>query len=436
VLAGPVVSGLGYSFHFMERGYANFGGTDEETRARWIEDPYSVAPGNTAARARVKALLESSPQNLDSTNYRWLKSPLQPALGRLSEITAPTLIVTAEHDIPDVHAHTGAIEAGILGARRIVLDDAGHLSYLEQPAAFNHALLEFLSLISMDPGAPRTLPKPPEPWSSFSRGFVPVPGGALYYEEMGAGDPVILIHGGSIDHRMWDAQFPALAKRYRVIRYDVRGHGLSKSADTLRRNYEDLGRLMDHLRIHSAHLAGLSLGGRIVVDFAIAHPERTSSLAAVSPGISGYQFDSDEEQESRRTIVEAWQRRDWTEVAEAFLRGWTVGPRRDPEEMDQAVLERVRRMAMEGMLPGKDTGENLELDPPALGRLGEIKVPTLAVLGDEDMPGIHEIVHMIDEQVPGSHKIVFEGAAHMLNMEQPERFNRVFLEFLQGAGRP
>ena len=99
------------------------------------------------AKKKALGLLKANPQNLTNTLrlYRLQKRPDPPAIARLNEINAPTLLVTAAEDIPDVHAHAGAIQAGIAGAKRVVIPDAGHLVYLERPKSFNDIVLEFLS---------------------------------------------------------------------------------------------------------------------------------------------------------------------------------------------------------------------------------------------------------------------------------------------------
>jgi pimeloyl-ACP methyl ester carboxylesterase len=157
MLVGAVVSGLAPSAHFLDRG----GHYPPEIRddiaksiAYWsTQDPYFVAPGSTAAHQRVKALLTANPQNL-RVPWALLRGPRVPALGRLGEIKAPTLIVIGAEDMPDVHAHGGAIQAGIAGSRRVVVRNAGHLVHMEQPDEFNRLALEFLA------ASPTASPKP------------------------------------------------------------------------------------------------------------------------------------------------------------------------------------------------------------------------------------------------------------------------------------
>jgi len=144
-LIGAVVSGLPYSDHFLNRGMQNskpFEKNDVNAGlTNWANDKYLIAPGHDAARKRLLKLLKSNPQDMTHNDYA---RSTQPALPRLSEIRVPTLILTGDADIPDVHAHAGAIEAGIHGSRRVVLSDAGHLMYLEKPEEFSNIVIGFI----------------------------------------------------------------------------------------------------------------------------------------------------------------------------------------------------------------------------------------------------------------------------------------------------
>jgi pimeloyl-ACP methyl ester carboxylesterase len=145
VLVGAVVSGFPYSDHFFNRGMANNKPLEKfdakGAAANWSKDKYVLAPGHDAAQKRLFDILSASPQDLNHSDYA---RPTQPALPRLQEIRVPTLIVTGDADIPDVHAHAGAIEAGIRGSRRIVVSDAGHLMYLEKPDEFSKIVIGFI----------------------------------------------------------------------------------------------------------------------------------------------------------------------------------------------------------------------------------------------------------------------------------------------------
>jgi 3-oxoadipate enol-lactonase len=148
VLVGPVVSGLDYTEHMLSRG-GWWSGADTAPDAQlryWSEvDPWLIAARNTEARKRVADLLAADPHNLEPKPLE--RSPKPAALPRLGDIAVPTLIIVGEHDIADVHAHAGALEAGIAGARRHVLTDSGHLPQLEVPDAFNRSVRDFLSAL-------------------------------------------------------------------------------------------------------------------------------------------------------------------------------------------------------------------------------------------------------------------------------------------------
>ena len=145
VLVGAVVGGMPYTKHFLERGDA-LGkplekGDIKGAIAAAAKDKYLIAPGNDAAKKRMAEILSANPQDL---THPELELPVKPALPRLGEIHIPTLLLVGDADIPDVHAHAGAIEAGVPRARRVVISDAGHLMYLEKPAEFSRIVIEFL----------------------------------------------------------------------------------------------------------------------------------------------------------------------------------------------------------------------------------------------------------------------------------------------------
>lgn len=148
VLVGAVVSGFGYTDHMTTRG----GNLDPKIFSDpakmadyWCHrDPYTFYEGNKEARRRGYEYLMNSLQNYKMDKFGLLKRAGRPALPNLKEIKVPALIIVGEYDIPDCHAHAGAIEAGIAGSRRVIINKAGHIVPLEQPAIFNETVLMFL----------------------------------------------------------------------------------------------------------------------------------------------------------------------------------------------------------------------------------------------------------------------------------------------------
>ncbi len=260
-------------------------------------------------------------------------------------------------------------------------------------------------------------------------GFAEFGQSRLYYEVAGEGDPtVILLHGGMLDCTMWDEQFELLAKSHRVVRYDAGAHGQSALPPEAYWDHADLLGLMDHLQIDRAVLVGLSMGGRVAIDTALEEPTRVRGVAAVSSGLGGYLFESDFHMGNRKKMIAAWKSGDFDAVVEAFQREWTDGPSRAPDEVDPNIRERVRVMAR-GTVDSVMEGRSLQ--PPAIERLEELDLPMLIVVGELDMPGIHEIADLLVDANSQAELVTIPGVAHMVNLEAPEEFNRVLLEFLQ-----
>lgn len=261
-------------------------------------------------------------------------------------------------------------------------------------------------------------------------GFLQTGNAKIYYEEKGDGVPFIMIHGGFIDRRMWDRQFEYFSKDYRVIRYDARNHGLTESGADNFTNYDDLNAIMENLKIDKAVVMGLSMGGLITVDFALAHPEKVIALIPVSTGLSGFDKKDETWKEFDRNIRSEFEKNNVEGAVDCMLKAWTDGPGRTPEQVDPKVREKVRMMLKSTFdkpdtmrIPGK-------LSPPANGRLSEIKAPVLTIYGNLDMQGIIDIAGRIESEISGSRKVEIKGAAHMVNMEYPDEFNETVRLFL------
>jgi 3-oxoadipate enol-lactonase len=261
-------------------------------------------------------------------------------------------------------------------------------------------------------------------------GYLEIGKAKIYYEEKGTGTPFIMIHGGFIDRRMWDNQFDYFSKEYRVIRYDVRNHGLTTSDSDKYTNYEDLNSIMEKLKIDKAIVMGLSMGGLITIDFALAHPEKVLAIIPVSTGISGNTNKDKDWKEFDKNLNDAFEKDDIKLAAEYMLRAWTDGPKRTPKQMDKTIRDKVKKMLLETFKKWDSRLILQRLDPPAIDRLSEIKVPVLTICGDIDMQGIIDLADKIEKSIPGSRKFVIKNAAHMVNMEFPKEFNEIVEKFL------
>ena len=271
-----------------------------------------------------------------------------------------------------------------------------------------------------------------EPDADVQTGFVDASGARLYYEDAGTGRPLVLVHGGFLDRRMWDTQFQVLARDYRVIRYDVRAHGLSRAYSVPFADHEDLDRLIEALGLTRATIIGLSMGGRIAIDYAVAYPEKVAALVLVGPGVSGYDFATEEINRYVEELTAAFEADDFSAVTETFARWWCDGPQRSPDQVDPIVRRHVLEMLAGSGQRWRYYSLERGLEPAAVSRLGDIRAPTLVILGDLDVPIIHDIAELLVREVAEARLATITGVAHMVNMEKPEEFNGVLLEFLSG----
>ncbi len=260
-----------------------------------------------------------------------------------------------------------------------------------------------------------------------SSGIAAVNGARIAYEISGRGPVVVLVHGGGFDRRLWDDQLQALADGYRVLRYDVRGAGRSTAPDTLPfGHHEDLAALLRHLRIERATVVGQSLGARIAVDLALAHPSLVRGLVLVGPGLGGWPWavsDFGPWLEDFRADLLA---RDTARTVAAWLaRGYMAAGSERPE-----IRARIERLATDNVGLWFDPSQDTELAPAALGRLEEVRAPTLVVVGTRDLPVIARIADTLAARVRGARLVRIEGAGHAPNLERPAEFNRLLLEFL------
>jgi len=260
--------------------------------------------------------------------------------------------------------------------------------------------------------------------AQVNSGFAEINGGRIYYETAGAGHPLVLIHGGQMDRRMWDEQFALFSKSYRVIRYDLRGFGKSPASTNVYADEEDLAALLKYLHVEKAYVVGLSLGGRVAIDFALTHADMLDAIVPVAPGLSGFHFSSDP------TDMDSWraaQAGDWEKVTEYWLKNAYMAPAME----NPKIAPRLHELALE------NAHENLDnpvldstLNPPAIDRLPDVKTPTLIIVGNRDVSDIHEICGLLYARIPGAKEIVIQGSGHIVNMEQPEQFNQAVLNFL------
>jgi len=252
-------------------------------------------------------------------------------------------------------------------------------------------------------------------------------------EQAGAGSPVVLLHEGIGDSRMWEPQWVPYSERFRVVRYDMRGFGQSPPAVGTYSLSGDLVELLDALELGPAALVGMSLGGSVAMEATIARPDLVSKLVLVAPGLRGFEM-NDETKAGWAEEEAALERGDDDAAVEINVRMWVDGPSRSPDQVDPELRRRIGEMQRRAIDVWRKAGEEGEHRPLAEGwgeRLEEISVPTLVLVGELDRPEMLEIAEKLEAEIPNARREAIAGAAHVTNMERPEEFDRLVLEFLE-----
>ncbi|MCD8030332.1 MAG: alpha/beta hydrolase [Bacteroides sp.] len=265
-------------------------------------------------------------------------------------------------------------------------------------------------------------------------GRIDVGNGSLWYEEAGTGEAVILVHGHSLDHRMWDEQVEAFREKYRVIRYDLRGYGLSSSQteDYPFTHVEDLVRLMDALHIEQAHIVGLSLGGFVGADMLGWFPERMKSAVLAcgnirkTPGPS--QPMGEEESARRDREIAALKEKGVDVMKKEWFEGLMNSGGSRKQRMEKPLWEMIEAWDVwqplhkeVRVIAGLDAWEKLQEKCP--------EVPVLLIEGRSPHNRYSENPEILN-YLPQGRQIVLDDCGHMCNMEQPELFNEAVMEFL------
>lgn len=248
----------------------------------------------------------------------------------------------------------------------------------------------------------------------------------------GAGRPIVLLHGGFLDHGMWDDQIPALASGHRVIAPDARGHGGSAVATAPFRHVDDLAALLRHLDTGPAVLVGVSMGASTAVDLALEHPELVGALVVSGAGTSEPYFTDP----WTTGVWSAWNAAmaagDLEASVEQFLL-FAAGPHRTLDEVAPDVVERLRAMTL-GTMSKHSADEPPYLLPVAdtWERAAGISAPVLALTGTLDSPDHIGMSDRLVRTVRDGSAIPVEGTAHYPNMERPAHFTDLLTAFVAG----
>jgi pimeloyl-ACP methyl ester carboxylesterase len=251
----------------------------------------------------------------------------------------------------------------------------------------------------------------------------------------GSGAPVVLLHAGVADRRMWSNQLQWLSAEYRAVAYDRRGFGQTAHADEPYSQVKDLLAVLDAMTDDAAILVGCSQGGRIAIDTALAHPDRVRALVLVAPAVSG-EPDADDYPPPIRAIVQDLERAeeagDVDRINAIEAHAWLDGPLAREGRVGGALRELFLEMNGIALRSGP---RGTELEPPcAIDRLHRIGAPTLLIWGDLDFPDIQQRCRQLATSLPNARACELSGTAHLPNLEQPAEFNRELRAFLSQFG--
>ena len=267
-------------------------------------------------------------------------------------------------------------------------------------------------------------------------GIAEVNGTKLYYEMAGEGDVIVFVHGNVGDRRHWDYQFLSLSKDFKVIRYDVRGYGKSALPDPeiAYGNPQDLKALLDFLNVSKAHVCGLSMGSGTVVSFAIAYPEMCKSLIPIGPWAGGYC--------SGESITPACDslsavmgklgsiaKEKGAKAATDYF--WTGNNIFRNTVRSKEALDHLLMIGYDYSFWGfMNQRKRLPNQPIAIDHIKEIKIPTLIVTAQYDLEVCLEIAEVMNNEIPNSKLVSIENAGHCMNIEKPEVFNKLIVDFI------
>jgi pimeloyl-ACP methyl ester carboxylesterase len=266
-------------------------------------------------------------------------------------------------------------------------------------------------------------------------GFVATNGATLYYEMMGEGHPIVLLHGGYMERRMWDDQFAIFSLNYQVIRYDIRGFGKSALPHVPYSDWQDLFNLLTFLDVGNAYFLGLSLGGVIALDFTLMYPKMVHALVLVGSPVPGYPVELMFTQEQLEQQIQRWQpfeqarhERDIRRMVDLLMDDETLVPSPQYPSARQRVRDNLSEYSFAWVL---DPAPKQELIPPAFERLNEMRVPTLIIVGSADHFQLHKSADKFEQDIAGARRVIISETNHMPNMEKPEEFNRIVYDFLK-----
>ena len=247
--------------------------------------------------------------------------------------------------------------------------------------------------------------------------MIPVSDGAIWAEDTGGdGTPLVLVNPGWGIASIWSPLIGELGGRYRVIRYDDRGLGRSPVPAAPFTRLADLRAVLDHAAVPAPVIVGHSGGGGTALSLALSDPERVASLILIAPGAPDYPWPHEDPYWGE--FVRLYSARDREGLIGLGLKTWAAAG-------DDAAAVTQISAAVAGFF---EVGELAQPDPPAYGRLAEVRVPAVVVRGDREYPMVAECADAIAARIPGCGRVIVPGADHLLPLRAPARLAEIITE--------
>ena len=249
--------------------------------------------------------------------------------------------------------------------------------------------------------------------------------------------PLVLIHAGIADRRMWDHAYAALAASRDVVRIDLRGFGESSAPPVAGLTHlGDVARTLDELHITLCHVVGASLGAGVAVELALTWSGRVASLMLCPPGGSLLAELTPDLEALIASEQAALALGDLDAAVEAIIRTWVVGQGRPATAVDPAVLDAVRAMQRRAFEIPRAWGaeiEHVEVEPPALERLPDVSAPVLVLIGAHDLDTTRDAATRVCAAAPAATRVDWADVAHLPSVERPDRFLALLRGWLANA---
>jgi 3-oxoadipate enol-lactonase len=261
-------------------------------------------------------------------------------------------------------------------------------------------------------------------------GFAPIDGAKMYFETSGRGRPLVMLHAGIADHRMWSDNLAELSRHFHVIAPDLRGYGKTPPPSHRFRHCEDIREVIRYFGFGSVNIVGSSVGGKTAIEFAIRYPDLVDGLILVAPGLPGYEFQDSRTLEMDSILEQLISEERREAVADILVDLWVVGSGRERESVGRHARSLVHQMILDNYDSVADKYPEEPVGFDILSCLGDIDAPTLVLIGENDVPDMVAISRIVADRIPSATRQLIPDAGHLPNLDHRAFFEQTVISFL------